>query len=86
MDPDKHSRSHSGPPLRRPERARPARVAYDLKDLMSLTGRGRNWLYAAVHAGVFGRPIRAGRGLLVRRDAFERWLSGEDVDPVERRE
>jgi predicted DNA-binding transcriptional regulator AlpA len=65
--------------LRRSERARPTRAAYDVRDLMALTGRSRNWLYEAVANGTFGRPIRAGRSVLVRRDAVEAWLRGEDV-------
>lgn len=65
---------------RRPRKSRsyPARAVYDVADLIALTGRSRNWIYAAIAEGVFGQPIRAGRRVLVRRDAVEAWIRGEE--------
>lgn len=61
--------------VRRQER--PSRLAWDIRDIQAATGMSRNWCYSAMASGLWGRVIRAGRRILVRRDAVEAWLRGE---------
>ena len=56
---------------------RPQRLVWDLRDIMAASGAGRNWVYAAMHSGMWGPLIRRGRRLVVQRELVEAWLRGE---------